>query len=113
MLTLSLPKYAIAGENIWVTCSSDIVPYEQIAEFLVNGVTTDIIRRHDNKCFSSITRKTCLSDACNCSSDGTSYSTNLLAKKAIGKIAITCSMKFKLNEEVFQTKHVHIKLLGE
>ncbi|CAC5398508.1 unnamed protein product [Mytilus coruscus] len=111
VINLSLPKYAIDGEDIWVKCSSDIVPYEQIAEFLVNGVTTDTIRRYNNDCFSSITRTVCSTDVCNCSSDGKSYSTNLFANNQIGNVTITCSMKLKRNGEVFKTEHVYISLL--
>lgn len=113
VLNLNLPKYAIDGGNIWVKCSSDIVPYEQIAEFLVNGVTADIIRRHKNSCFSSITRKVCSSDICNCSTDGKSYSTNLFTNKQIGNVTITCAMRLKRNEEVFKTDYVYISILGE
>lgn len=106
-------KHGRPGRHIWVICSADVVPHGRTAEFLVNGVTEDIIRRHNSSCFSAITRSPCLSNACNCSDDGKIYSSKIYFDRGIENVNLTCSMTFKMNKEVSQTKNINIKSYGK
>ncbi|CAG2239057.1 unnamed protein product [Mytilus edulis] len=111
-LELLISNHARLGNNIWVTCSADIIPQEHIAEFLVNGVTSDIILRQRDGCFSSITRTSCSPSTCNCSDDGKIYSLKINVNQEIESVNITCSMRFRINTEVFKTEAVNIKTIG-
>ncbi|VDI22592.1 Hypothetical predicted protein [Mytilus galloprovincialis] len=108
-LELVINKDHKLSDNIWVTCSADIKPHEEFAEFLVNGATSDIILRQSNGCFSAISRTACSPSACSCSDDGKIYSLKIYVNQEIENVNITCSMTFKMNKEVSHTESVNIK----
>lgn len=113
-ITLSGPEYVKAGDEIWVNCLSNVTPYGQIAEFLVNGITFKTLRKKPTGCYSAISNNNCLWSTCRCLADGKEFAIKIKEPLPNTVLNITCSMKFKLNTTTFSANDdISIHVLGK
>ncbi|CAC5408453.1 unnamed protein product [Mytilus coruscus] len=100
-----------AGDEIWVNCLSNVTPYGQIAEFLVNGITFKTLRKKPTGCYSTISNNNCSRNTCRCLADGKEFSIKIKEPLPNTILNITCSMKFKLNTTFFAYDRISIHVL--
>lgn len=91
---LTANPFAQREKDIHLNCSSDVVPFGQTAEFLVNNMTYTNIRKHKWVCFNTKLNKTCSSRSCSCAGDRKSYTLTLKPMKNVNQVTFLCRMKF-------------------
>lgn len=109
---LTGPRYVKSGDSFWINCSSDIIPYREIAEFSVNGVTVNALRRYKTRCISLTTKTECFHDICNCD-EGKKFSLRLNGYAVQEQLEVECSMKYVAEKPFFETSNLSIQVIGK
>lgn len=91
-VNLIAPKYVKTNEKFLLDCSSSITPINFTAHIFVNGLLYTKLQRQSNGCWSSTKHSLCSEPACECSSDGHTYSVEYNGLPYEGTLTFSCLM---------------------
>lgn len=101
--------FAIRGELINISCTTDSPPTSLTAQFIVGNVTYASLRLYNKDCYNG--PRLCIPDICRCSEDSEGYVFRLITStEQKNALHVACVMRFGTEKK---TDSMKINIYGE